>query len=436
VKIFSVVHDYLPEHIGGTELHAHQMAIEMRRRGHDVTAIFTERDTTAKEGEVRPGTLDGVRTVELVHQREFEDLRGSFEHPIAEKLFAELLEAERPDLVHFQHLAFWGPNCVALARRFGAAVVYTAHDYGALCSAGTLLTGAGDLCPAGSGGNCHDCINHLPLVADRWRGSLGSHRKEPSRETLLAVAANTRRYQYRQGVQYAQKVVCPSRFLADVLVKGGLLREEQVVVMKAGYPGPLLPPRPRRNGTLRIGYVGGFYPSKGVHILCDAYARIPHTRVGENGPELHLFGVLEWFPSYVAELREIVKDRKATFHGRFDPADVDRVFEQVDLLVVPSIWYENQPITIQEAFRVGLPVVATDLGGMAEAVRHGVDGLLFPRGASADLAGRLTQLDADRELLEALGKGRPAVPTLAQIADELESVYESCLAAPAARQDA
>ena len=428
MKIFVVVHDYLPEHIGGTELHAHQMAIEMGRRGHDVTALFTERDTSRAEGDVRVGELDGVRTIELVHQREFEDLRGSFEHPRAEALLAKLLEKEKPDLVHFQHLAFWGPNCVSLARRAGAAVVYTAHDYGSLCAGGTLLTRSGDLCSASRGGDCHDCISHLPLVPDAWRGSLGSHRPEPGRDTLLAVAAKTRRFQYRQGVQYAQKVVCPSHFLGDLLVQNGVLRRDQVVVMKAGYPGPTMPPRPRRKGVLRIGYVGGLYPSKGVHVLCDAYARIPNTRLGESGPELHLFGVLEWFPDYVRELRALVDGRKATFHGRFDPADVDAVFGEVDLIVVPSIWFENQPITIQEAFRLGLPVLATELGGMAEAVRHGVDGMLFERGSAAQLAGRLTQLDGDRALLEQLGHGRPKVPTLGQIADELETLYQGCLA--------
>jgi glycosyltransferase involved in cell wall biosynthesis len=427
VKIFAVVHDYLPEHIGGTELHTHQMALEMKRRGHDVTVLFTERDTSRAEGAVRWGELDGVRTLELVHQREFDDLRGSFEHPIAEALLARLLAEEKPDIVHFQHLAFWGPNCLAIAKRAGAAVVHTAHDYGALCGGGTLLSRDGEVCQASSGGDCHDCISHLPLLPERWRGSLPSHRPAPPRETLLRVAANLRRFQYRQGLVHARKVICPSHFLGDLLVQRGVLQSEQVVVMKAGYPGRVAPPRPRREGTLRIGYVGGLYPSKGVHVLCEAFARIPHTREGESGPELHLFGVLEWFPDYVAKLREIVQRRKATFHGRFDPARVDEVFGAVDLIVVPSIWFENQPITIQEAFRLGIPVLASDFGGMAEAVRHGIDGLHFRRGDPADLAGRLTQLDADRGLLEQLGRGRPHVPTLSEIGDELEALYESCL---------
>ena len=77
MKIAVVVHDYLPRHVGGTEIHAHQVARELVARGHEVLAIHTERDLDAPEGDLRDGEFEGVRTIELVHQREYADVRES-----------------------------------------------------------------------------------------------------------------------------------------------------------------------------------------------------------------------------------------------------------------------------------------------------------------------------------------------------------------------
>jgi glycosyltransferase involved in cell wall biosynthesis len=81
------------------------------------------------------------------------------------------------------------------------------------------------------------------------------------------------------------------------------------------------------------------------------------------------------------------------------------------------------PITIHEAARHGIPVVATDLGGMAEAVAHGVSGLTFPRGDERALARHLVALAHEKALYDRLARGRPSVPTLEEVVDRLEELY-------------
>ena len=167
-----------------------------------------------------------------------------------------------------------------------------------------------------------------------------------------------------------------------------------------------------------MGYVGGVYTSKGVHVLVEAFRHL------EGVPaELAVWGALDWFPDYVAHLRELAEGRPVSFRGRYDPARVDEVMAGFDVLVVPSLWYENLPLTIQEAFRNGLPVVTTDLGGMAESVEHGVSGMRFPRGDAEALAACLRELAQDRELLHRLASGRPEVPELGPVVDRLEELY-------------
>ncbi|MHC4894074.1 MAG: glycosyltransferase, partial [Planctomycetota bacterium] len=104
MKILEVVHDYLPHHVGGTEIHAHQIACFLRERGHEVLVATTERDLEATEGTVRERELDGVPIREMVHQREFAHMRESWRHPIAPGVFDALLGEFQPDLVHFHHL--------------------------------------------------------------------------------------------------------------------------------------------------------------------------------------------------------------------------------------------------------------------------------------------------------------------------------------------
>lgn len=418
LRILSVVHDYLPAHIGGTEIHAHQMACHLRARGHATFAAFTERDLGAAEGTVRRGEFDGVTTLEVVHHREYRHVRETFRPPVTPGVFAALLEELRPDVVHFHHFAHWGAECAQLARAAGAVVVATLHDFWLICDAATLLRPDGSLCHAGVRGECSACLEHYPLPGDGSEpagGELEAYR--------WAEVARDRLETSRWFLRAADRVVCPSHFLAERMVAAGVLRPEQVVVMPAGYPGPVHPLRPaRRGGPLRVGYVGGIYPSKGVHVLVDAM-----RHVAPGAAELHVHGILDWFPDYVERLRAAAEGLPVTFHGRFEPATVDAVLQSVDVLVVPSVWYENMPLTIQEAFRNGVPVVVTGIGGMAEAVRDGVDGLHFPRGDARALADVLGRLAADRDLLERLAAGRPAVATVEAIGDRLAALYRECL---------
>jgi len=411
VKIVVCLHDYLPRHPGGTEIHAHDVARELVRRGHEVTALFTERDLAAPEGLVREGRLDGVRTLEVVHQREYADVRESFEEPRSLALFTRLLGELAPDVVHFQHLAVWGSRVLPAARAQGVRTVVTLNDYWLLCDVATLLRPDGELCVEGLRGACTSCLRRHPLLAERW--------SEPDPEARWRAAARARFERHRTDLAAADVVISPSRFLARQFESAGFRRAQDCEILLYGYPGTLHPPRrrdPARN--LRVGFVGGIYPSKGVHVLVKAFRHL----VGE-AVELHVHGHLDWFPEYAAELRREAKGLPITFAGGFGRDEADAVLASLDLLVVPSIWFENMPITLYEARRHGLPVVATDLGGMAEAVEHGVTGLTFPRDDDLALADRIRSLAREPALYDRLAAARPRIVGLEEVVERLERLY-------------
>lgn len=415
MKVLIVVHDYLPDHLGGTELHAHQVAMELQQRGHSVVSAFTERRPDRPEGEVTEGELDGVRTLEMSHSREYGHVRETFQPKFSAGVFEQILLRERPDVIHFHHLAFWGAECLSVAKRLGVPVVVTLHDYWTICDAATLLKKNGEVCTQGPKRRCSECIEWYPFPHNHPDSRLFRYR---FREELRA------RFElHEHHLKHVPVVIAPSRFLIDKLIDAGLIVEAQAKVLKTGYPGERRAARtPSSTGPLRLGYVGGVYESKGVHVLVEAMGHLSEMGVSAT---LEIFGILDWFPDYVERLRAMADGLPVEFRGRYEPDQVDQVLDRFDALVVPSVWYENMPITIHEAFRNGLPVLASNFGGMAEAVVEGRGGRLFPRGDARALAGLVAELEADRPQLERLAAASPPVPELTEVVDELLRVYES-----------
>ena len=129
-------------------------------------------------------------------------------------------------------------------------------------------------------------------------------------------------------------------------------------------------------------------------------------------------------PSYGDQLRTVAANMtNVQFPGTYDHAQSGAVFANIDVLVVPSLWYDF-PLVIYEAFATGTPVIATNLGGMAEAVSHDVSGLLFERGDADDLCRQLRRILEEPGLLERLQAGVPPVKTIAEEVTELEGIYQ------------
>jgi glycosyltransferase involved in cell wall biosynthesis len=406
MKLLYLVHDFLPEHVGGTEVHSFELASEMQRRGHEVVVVCSERIPQREDGTVLEREWQGLRVLECVHQREYACAEHTWEEPQARAVLQSLLQRERPDVLHVQHFAQWGTAVLEVARELSIASVVTLHDYHLLCAQACLLREDGSLCA----GDCAACLQGLPTP------------RAGAAQDALEAAANARRTWHRKHLAAAARVIAPSRFLAQMMLEQRMCSAQQLEVLASGVSGPWRDPQlsdPR--APLRLAYVGGLYPNKGVHVLIEAF-----TRQKRGVATLDIHGVLEWFPSYVEHLRHLCAGRDdVRWRGRFAPEELDARLDTADVLVLPSLWYENRPLTLQAAFRRGLCVVASDLGGMAELVRPGQGGALFSRGDVGALAQLLSELAADRARVLALARARPPLPGLDAVADRHLELYRS-----------
>jgi glycosyltransferase involved in cell wall biosynthesis len=189
--------------------------------------------------------------------------------------------------------------------------------------------------------------------------------------------------------------------------------------------------RAPRGPRLRIGYVGTPIWHKGVHVLLDALRRLP-----EGSFELDVWGDLTVAPGYVRGLRRRAAGLPVRFRGAFARDEAALVYAGMDVLVVPSLWPENSPLVVHEAFLAGVPVVAARMGGIVGLVEDGKSGLLYAATDDAALSSALMRLIQEPGLLERLATSRPAVKTIERDALEWDAAYEQARTRRRAEGDA
>jgi glycosyltransferase involved in cell wall biosynthesis len=215
--------------------------------------------------------------------------------------------------------------------------------------------------------------------------------------------------------------VAPSQSMAGEFERLGV-KPAKLRVLRHGLVEIARVPRRADDGRLRIGFVGTLVWHKGVHVLIDAVRALPPDRY-----ELQIFGSLHTFPDYAADLQQRATGLPVRFMGEFDRSAAHHAYGAVDVIVVPSIWPENAPLVVSEAFMAGVPVVVARTGGLAELIDDGVNGLLYEPRSTADLTNALRAILDDRSKLDALARNIPVVKSMDLHAREWESIYRELL---------
>lgn len=407
MRILHIIHQFYPDHTGGTEHYTRTLAQTQQQAGHEV-AILCRQAGTGQHLD-RTETEDGLvvyRAVQgaLTPRSRF---RATFGDAYLAECLREVLATTAPDLVHIQHLM--GLPLPAMAALKAYPAVVTLHDYWWVCANAQLLTNYSQQVCAGPRAwlNCARCGLVRAGVGDLWPLA-----------PLVALLFAWRAALLSRVGRHVRAWIAPTRFVAQWYVAHGLPAARMHVV---GHG--IEPPRGQRRtrpdtGPLEVAYVGGLAPQKGVHLLVEA------CRPLSTAVTLTIAGDEEAFPAYVAGLRQQAAAGQVRFTGRLDRDGVWSLLSRVDLVVVPSLWYETASLIVQEAFAVGTPVVAADHGALSERVRHEVDGLLFAPGNEAALTAALQRCIDEPHLLENLRAGiRPPLGRR-EHAGQIQALYD------------
>jgi len=225
-------------------------------------------------------------------------------------------------------------------------------------------------------------------------------------------------YIWLSFVKMVDLVTAPSNFLKKKFIDHGI-SEEKIVFSDYGMNNKLLKPlHGKPNSKLRFAYIGSIMPHKGVHVLVEAFSKLTDTSA-----ELRIYGDPGYNPNYYERIRQMVTNPGIRFMGRFDNNRVYEILAETDVLVVPSIWYENSPLTIHEAALAGVPVITSNIGGMAELIKRMKNGLLFEVENANNLCEKMKLLIDNPQLIKELKGKANEVKTIEENAKELESIY-------------
>ncbi len=274
--------------------------------------------------------------------------------------FAGLLETLAPDVIHFHHTMRIGLEALKVARCVlpNVRIVYTLHDFVPICNRDGQMVRRTDesLCSEASPARCHQCF--------------------PERS---AAVFKMREHWIKTHFDLVDRFLSPSRFLADRYIAWGI-PAAKIAVMPNGHPEPeaIEPSSPPGKTRNRFGFFGQVSAYKGALVLLEAARLLIDDGFTDFRIDIHgNIGLqLEPFKEKFAAMLEGCKER-VTFHGSYRRDELGKLMADIDWTVVPSIWWENAPLVIGEAFQYGRPVIASDIGGMAEHVRDGIDGLHF-----------------------------------------------------------
>lgn len=445
MKILMVTHQFLPRHLAGSEVYTYRLAQALQARGHPIHLFFTEIRPERPQYELTRGEFDGIPYSEAVHNRFFATFEHSYRDPDMERVFRQVLDQASPDVIHLQHLYLHSIGYIDIARSRNIPTLYTLHEYMLMCLNGGRLLRPGSVpCAGPDTDHCARCAAvTYPGVTTGDGAWLPSTVSRLAQQMRRAVSRRTNRAdgngdadRYRPSVRQRQRetkaaldnvdlFIAPSRYLRGRFVDAGLIRLDRIEHSDYGFfVDPFAHVRKTTAPTLRVGYVGTIAEFKGVHLILDAFRDIDHP-----GIECRIYGDLDTFPDFKVRLLQRPTPVSVRFMGRLPNDAVADAVAALDLLIVPSLWPENSPLTIHEAFLAGTPVLTADDGGMAELVQHGRCGLLFRSGDAADLRRQILRVLAEPGLLASLRQRLPPVKTIAEDAAQMEARYHRLLQA-------
>lgn len=444
MKVAFFVHCFFPEHFYGTETYTLDLAKHYQAAGHNVvvvSAVF--QGEPAREDVVSHYVHQGIPVVcidknRIPHTRVKETYYQPDMRPVLERVLRDI----KPDVVHVTHLINHTAALLEVTQQLGIPTYATFTDFFGFCLNNKLEAADGDLCagPSRSRTNCMAC--HLKDAgrsphADRWirwavtprsaqwiatlanvgrrlpglrngpvDGLLEDIARRP--DTLLAL--------YNGGYRGA---VAPTRFLKTAYEANKIATPMRDIWFGVDIDRA---PKPQRlvGHVPVIGFIGQIAPHKGTDLLLKTFQRLP-----KGSAELHIYGPADQDPAYMESLKTLADGYAVSFKGTFPSARMAEIMREMDVLVIPSRWYENSPLVLLNALATHTPVVVSDVAGMTEFLEPGANGFAFERGNVDALEQRLTELIRHPDAMYALATTTYYEKTPSLMASETLSIYQA-----------
>lgn len=381
-RVLIVSHGHPELNKGGAEVAAYNLFKELRAQEHD--AYFLARTAQVPHGGAAFSSRNGKR--EILFHTTMDDgfLFSNIKTRHLWQELRDLLVLIKPDVVHLHHYFLFGIEILEEIRRTlpDCKIVLTLHEYLGIChNKGLMVKTNGRLCYKATPRDCHGCFPN----------------KQPGDFFL--------REQYiKRMFSVVDHFVSPSAFLKSRYTEWGLT-DKPFSVIENGQPhSNAQEPEQKKvmdhNRPVTFAFFGQVNPYKGIDVLLEAVRMLGKKESKKARVEIHGANLEVQGSKYQKKVKKLLKltREQVVFQGPYESEEMPQLLQHVDWVIVPSVWWENSPMVIQEAFAQHVPLIVSNIGGMQEKVSNGKDGLHFRFGSPVDLANVMTRCIAEPEL--------------------------------------
>ena len=445
MKILQLAHSFPTHNIAGVEVYTYNLCKELSLN-HEVHVFHRINEPNRREYEVRYHCEQGlhIHTINntFKHCYSFEEL---YINSDIEEAFMSVVEKINPDIVHIQHLIFLSAGIIKRLKERAIPMIFSLHDYWLICPQWHYLQNGLTPCTKSNESTCLECLGswlYIRKSSKKIYNTLKAFfpqrliKRIKNYYGLFAkklINSNNAIHMLQERTEYMKEIcgdidlfISPSMFMKKKFVEFGI-PEDKIVSSSYGFDKKLFKNTASKDhNQLTFGFIGTMLPAKGLHTLLDAFSSIK-----EEEADLKVYGRLTpytGFESYFKQIRRFSKNKNVYFKGDFSNGNIADILSEIDVLVVPSLWYENAPLVIQEAFLASVPVIASNIGGIPEIVDDRVNGLLFSATDTEDLQSKLRYIIDSPNVLTKFKMNMPNVKGIDLHAIELQRLCNKLIA--------
>ena len=439
LNIIFCLNHFMPGHIAGTEVYTAALAKSLQQKGHAVSVVIPN---------YKSEVLNTYQYEEItVYQYPEPDKKDRLvimgkRAPEGIGAFKKLIKKLQPDIVHVQELA--GSSGIGMyhlrtLNELGVKTVFTMHLAHYSCFCGTLMYKGKEHCNGMINiKKCTRCaLNKLPINTvtqeilynvsmPLYMLNIDTGKLNTSAGTAFSYPfiIDKKRSALNELVSLCDKIIVLTDWYKKVLLQNGIA-ENKLELVKQALPYKISNPKSDNAieaKTIRLVFIGRIDPLKGLHLLLEAMQDLQEEKI-----YLDIFGSIT-DENYYNEWKQNSSEKKnICWKGLLPQKDVVSTIQQYHALVLPSVFSEMSPLVIQEAFAAGVPVIGSDVAGIAEQIKHNYNGLLFEFNDAASLKNTILSLIKNPLLVSDL-KGNITYPAAFEtVADQMEEIYADVL---------
>jgi glycosyltransferase involved in cell wall biosynthesis len=413
--------------MGGVEVYVYNLAKALSK-DNEVFIFYPVLDEKQKKYTIIEDSYNGLHVYKIIMNDLPKVKYGELYDGALFHQFSKIVEKIKPDVIHYHTLI--NLSMCLLSPEVRVPKVFTTHDFWIMCPRVFLIRTDNSLCQGPEGGLlCVTCKDHSKGYKTSDNASFLEKLLHFKRRLISynfenmmfndKLSQHHLRDDYAQGkAKQVDLFVAPSKLYREIYINWCVEPKKIIHSIYGIDTSKFANFKKIPSEKIRFGFIGRVEKLKGVHLLVSAFNKLEAKNV-----ELKIYG--KFTPeSYEFEIKSMVKNENIHFMGIFHNDALANVLSEFDVLILPSIVYENCPVVVEEALAVKIPVIVSNMGGAAELVRDGLDGFHFERGNAQSLLEKVRLIIENTSILDKLKTTMNPVKTAEENARELLEYYK------------